>query len=526
MSVKVSVVVPAYNGGEYIDVCIRSVLDQTMAESDYEVIFVNDGSTDDTGRKLDEAAVGNDHVQVVHIEGTGGPGAPRNLGLELARGEYVYFLDCDDWLGDEALERMHAMAERNGSDIVIGRLVGQGGRGVPRWLFRSSQDKADILKHHLLSLLTPHKLFRTEFLREHGLRFPEGPVRLEDHRFCVPAYFKAEVISVLADYPCCYWVKRADEGNYSSSRFDPKHYYSAVREVLDVVDEHVEPGPTRDRFYAHWLRGKVLRRMGGGCFLSYEPDHRRNMYEAVRDLVLERFDPAVDKLLPRNLRPRAVLVREGAYEDLIRLAEVEKGLTVRPTLNAMELQDGAITIAVAGELVYQGGRQVSFEKKRIDGDDRLLWDPPAMLTTPLPVDALDATAELAKTNLEVMLRHRATGLDIFVPTKIEQRCEATDGGLVVALAGRATVDASAAWQGKPLAPGRWDVRVRLSACGWGVDRRIKRAVVDVHEDGRVSLIRPGEDVVARKPSMLRQAARQVPGLRRTVRWARAAKTSV
>jgi glycosyltransferase involved in cell wall biosynthesis len=521
MSVKVSVVVPAYNGGEYIDACIRSVLEQTMADTDYEAVFVNDGSTDDTGRKLDEAAAEHPNVRVVHIDGTGGPGGPRNLGLDLAQGEYVYFLDCDDWLGAEALERMHAMAERNGSDIVIGRLVGQGGRGVPRWLFRRSQDKADILKHHLLSLLTPHKLFRTAFLREHGLRFPEGPVRLEDHRFCVPAYFKAEVISVLADYPCCYWVKRADEGNYSSSRFDPKHYYSAVREVLDVVDEHVEPGTTRDRFYAHWLRGKMLRRMGGGCFLSYEPDHRRAMYEAVRDLVLERFDPAVDALLPRNLRPRAALVRADAYDDLIRLAEVEQGLTVRPTLNALELRDGAIAIEVAGDLVYRGGPLVSFRTERIDGADRLLWDPPAMLTTPLPAAALDATDELAKANLEVMLRHKATGLDVFVPTKIHERSD----GTTVSLAGTATVDAATAWQGRPLAPGRWDVRVRLSACGWGVDRRIRRAAVVVDEDGRVTLMKPGDDMAARKPSVLRQTARRVPGLRRTIRWARAAKAS-
>ncbi|MBO2452190.1 glycosyltransferase family 2 protein [Actinomadura barringtoniae] len=524
MSVKVSVVVPAYNGGIYIDACVRSLLDQTMNAADYEVIFVDDGSTDGTGRKLDEAAVGHEHVRVVHIDNTGGPGAPRNIGLELAQGEYVYFLDCDDWLGPEALERMYAMAVRNGSDIVVGRLVGQGGRGVPRFLFRKSQDRADILKHHLLSLLTPHKLFRTEFVREHGLRFPEGPVRLEDHRFCVPAYFKAEVISVLADYPCCYWVKRADEGNYSSNRFDPAHYYGAVREVLDVVDAHVEPGPTRDRFYLHWLRGKMLGRMGGRAFLSYEPEHRRAMYDVVRELTLDRFDPAVDALLPRNLRPRAALLRAGAFEDLIRLAEVEKGLTVRPNLNTMELRDGTITFDVEGELVYRSGAHVSFRKERIEGADRLLWDPPAMLTTPLPSEALDATGELGKSNLEVFLRHKATGLEVFLPTKVE-RGEATDEGMIVALSGRASARAETVSQGEALAAGRWDVRVRLSACGWGVDRRIKGAAVDVHEDGRVLLVTPGDEADARKPSMLRQAAKQVPGLRRTVRWARAAKSS-
>ena len=59
-----------------------------------------------------------------------------------------------------------------------------------------------------LALLTPHKLFRTAMLREHGIRFPEGRRRLEDHLFVVPAYFAAERISVLASYPIYHWVSR------------------------------------------------------------------------------------------------------------------------------------------------------------------------------------------------------------------------------------------------------------------------------------------------------------------------------
>src|SRR5262249_867872 len=81
------------------------------------------------------------------------------------------------------------------------------------------------------------------------------------HRFVLRAYLRAGTISVVADYPCCHWVKRA--GSYSRTRPDPVQYYGAVREELDIVDEHVAPGPDRDRYYLHWYRGKIINRHGG-----------------------------------------------------------------------------------------------------------------------------------------------------------------------------------------------------------------------------------------------------------------------
>ena len=98
-------------------------------------------------------------MRVIHLPASGGPGGPRNTGIETARGDYVYFLDDDDWLGAEALERMYTMAVRNDSDIVIGKMVGHG-RTVPRAMFRTSRDRADVLGDALLGILTAHKMFR------------------------------------------------------------------------------------------------------------------------------------------------------------------------------------------------------------------------------------------------------------------------------------------------------------------------------------------------------------------------------
>jgi poly(ribitol-phosphate) beta-N-acetylglucosaminyltransferase len=239
---KVSVVVPVYNPGRDIDDCIRTLLDQSLAPGEYEVIFVDDGSTDATPARLDGLAAEHAHVRVEHIPNSGWPGRPRNVGIELARGEYVYFVDNDDWIGHEALERMHAMARRDGADIVIGKVVGHG-KSVPRNLFRRNRSGVDLEWEALLWLLTPHKLWRRSFLDAHALRFPEGRRRLEDHVFVMRAYFSSPSISVLADYPCYHWVLRDVESNASWGQLDPVSYFENMREVLDIVDEYTEPGP-------------------------------------------------------------------------------------------------------------------------------------------------------------------------------------------------------------------------------------------------------------------------------------------
>ena len=259
---SVSVIVPVFNPGANIDECIDSLLGQTMPAGELELIFVDDGSTDATPARLDALAAEHAHVRVERIPNSGWPGRPRNLGMDLARGEFVYFVDNDDWLELDAIERMHATALRDGADVVIGKVVGHG-KTVPRELFRESLHAVPFDSVRLLALLTPHKLFRREMLVEHGIRFPEGRRRLEDHLFVVHAYFHATAISVLADRPCYHWALRDRAGHASHQRLDPVGYFGNVREVLDVVCEHTEPGAFRDSLLAHWYRGKMLGRVGG-----------------------------------------------------------------------------------------------------------------------------------------------------------------------------------------------------------------------------------------------------------------------
>ena len=196
---KVTVVVPVYNPGSAIDLCIASLLAQTLEPDEWEAVFVDDGSTDATPARLDALATEHPNISVIHTPNWGWAGRPRNIGIDAARGEYVQFLDQDDALTPEALARQVAMADRNGSDIVVGKEASDF-RLVPLGLFRTNVELGTIENTALIHSLTPHKMFRTAFLREHDLRFPEGRRRLEDQLFVVQAYFRAKVISILADH--------------------------------------------------------------------------------------------------------------------------------------------------------------------------------------------------------------------------------------------------------------------------------------------------------------------------------------
>ena len=118
MGVKVTVVVPVYNPGPHIDRLVKSLLNQTMPADQFEAIFVDDGSTDGTGERLDRLAERHAHFSTIHIPNSGWPGRPRNVGIDAASGEFIFFIDNDDWFGTDALQRAYQHARAYGSDVV------------------------------------------------------------------------------------------------------------------------------------------------------------------------------------------------------------------------------------------------------------------------------------------------------------------------------------------------------------------------------------------------------------------------
>ena len=470
MSVKVSVVVPVYNPGHYIDDLIASLLRQSLAPEAYEVIFVDDGSTDETPVHLERLAAEHPNITLIRIPNSGWPGRPRNVGLDASVGAYVYFVDNDDWLSDEAIERLWLTAERTGADVVVGKEVGHG-RGVPRHLFRRNVDDATFDNAPLLALLTPHKLFRRSFLDRHAIRFPEGRRRLEDHVFVMKAYFHASRISILADYPCYHWVRRDDAGNATDRYADPAGYYENVREVLDIVDEHTEPGPVRNRMYAHWFRSKGLERLKGQRWAAGPDPHAEEVYAEVRRLALERFGPPVIAELPLKFRTLAHAVLADRPDLVSAQARLEHGMQADVELEAYERSRGRVRLSMVARLRDGGGRPMRFARV----NDRMRWapEPPPGWEGVVPEEALDATDELAVAGVGIVLRERASRVEYDLPARAERTFEPDGrGGVTPVLRAHAEIDTGKVAAGGELGTGTWDLFAHVHAAGWRSVRRL------------------------------------------------------
>ena len=117
---KISVIIPAYNAEKYLTATLDSVVSQTMSDSDYEIIIVNDGSSDHTADILEKYKNLYSNITVINKE-NGGPSSARNAGLDIASGEYIYFFDADDLLINNSLEALYQCAEEKNADLVIGK---------------------------------------------------------------------------------------------------------------------------------------------------------------------------------------------------------------------------------------------------------------------------------------------------------------------------------------------------------------------------------------------------------------------
>ena len=486
---KVSVVVPVYNPGRYLDDLLASLARQSMPADEFEVVFVDDGSTDGTQLRLDDLAARSGNVRVIHIPNSGWPGRPRNVGIEAAEGEYVQFVDHDDELADEALQRMYDYAVANRSDVVVGRE----GRRRKVWgagpLFASDRPNATLQDDPaLLLLLTPHKMFRRAFLLEQDIRFLEGPRYLEDHAFVMTAYFRAEVISVLAGYTCYFWHRRL--GSAGRRPKDWGRYFDSMRDVLDVVEEHTTPGELRDRLLSHWYRTKGLRRLGPK-FIDLPEAEAHAFFQGLRALTLERFPPRLDSQHQLgSLRLRAALLRAGAYEKTRELASVERAMYVTEHVDDLRVSPNRLELTLTATLRHGDGSAL-----RLDRADGLFVLPPpvSLAGVDVPASALGVVLRQERMTLTVYARHPSTDQRFALPGRTTIVGVRTDGRLQVSVTAHVWVDPTVVEEGGPMRAGQWWLEAELGFAGWVArspirSRRISARFGDA--DVRLSGTRP------------------------------------
>ena len=216
--VKVSVIIPVYNVEKYLDRCVQSVLNQTLKE--IEVILVDDGSPDNCPQLCDEYVKMDNRVKVIHKENQG-LGFARNSGMEIATGEYIAFVDSDDWIKVDMYEKLYRIGMKNNSDIVVGghsdfvnnNPVITKIHPLARKIYKEKKEILEIRKNlfghapddktiEAFPMSSCMSLYKKSFINENNLRFYKGIS--EDTIFNLDAYKDANSITFTEYTDYCY----------------------------------------------------------------------------------------------------------------------------------------------------------------------------------------------------------------------------------------------------------------------------------------------------------------------------------
>lgn len=308
-------ITPVFNCLPYLLDTLASVKCQSLGLDAIEMLAIDDGSTDGSLEVLREWAAAWPGLRVLTSDPpSGGPSRPRNIGIENAVGDYVFFLDGDDCLGPQALARMVSMAQQHDSDVVLGKIVGVG-RQVQVEVFRENVGRAD-LTGGIYDSLTPTKLFRRALLLDHDLRFPEHMRVREDQHFVAGCYLAASSVSVVADYDCYYAVRRRNGSNITTiERLSRPTILSQVEETIRLIRSKAP----RDALPVMMLRHvrRDLLSPFGRQFLSRPARERSALIDAVSGYAGDWATPEVMALLSVPERLRLVAIERHLPELLL-----------------------------------------------------------------------------------------------------------------------------------------------------------------------------------------------------------------
>ena len=318
---KVSVIVPVYNPGADIDPLIDSLLGQTMPAGERELVFVDDGSTDGTGARLDALAdrarrrPGGAHPELrLARQAPQRRPRPRRGRVRVLRRQRRL-----------ARARRARAPVRGRDDAPSRHRRRQGGgprpRGAahlrrgPAWPGRAARPTA--------ACSLPTSSFAGRCSSSTASASPRAGLASRTTCSSCPPISRR---SGSASCPRIPSTTGCTGRGASHRRPDPGDHFESVRELLAMVDDRTAPGETRDRYYLHWYRGKVLKRLGRATVHQRDREYRAQVFEAARQLIDERFPPRLDDGLAYSFRLRARLARRGDLEGLERLAAFENGL--------------------------------------------------------------------------------------------------------------------------------------------------------------------------------------------------------
>lgn len=263
--VKVSVIIPVYNGEKYIEECLNSVLNQTL--EDIEIIVINDGSKDNTQAILE--LYGNkysDKIKVISKQNEG-QGKARNIGIDLAKGEFITFVDSDDTIDCNMLQKLYDKAKTDEADLIICDYyeIIKENKIIKKAII---QKTGDLKKDYIVSVAGPcNKLIKTKLLKSNKLRFLENVI-YEDIAMIPLIALYSNKISYVEEPLYNYYIRTGS--TMRQTQFSDK--LLAIYTVLETLEKGFEHSGLIEQYKEEleFIYIKHLLYAGSGRFLEYK----------------------------------------------------------------------------------------------------------------------------------------------------------------------------------------------------------------------------------------------------------------
>jgi glycosyltransferase involved in cell wall biosynthesis len=315
---KITVVIPVYNAEQYLTECVQSLIKQTLQECEF--IFVDDGSRDGSRTILERYRREDGRIRVIYQENRG-VSAARNVGISVAKGEYIGFVDADDWVKPEMFEVMFEAAVSSRSDIVVIDYESQIGerKGCSRHEFPADRrlDRTYIKKEVMPLFMMGwsmntvwNKLFRKQLIYRHDISFRKGMTLGEDKVFAMELFAVADSMIYL-NYVGYHYREVYGSATRNLAKMD---YFAHAIEVYEekypqAYEKLVEPGELTRLKSIEFIKAIISY-----VHLYYEPANGLSLRQKIGSVKEMLAHPAVRAALPAYAHHRQ---NAGRYEQWI-----------------------------------------------------------------------------------------------------------------------------------------------------------------------------------------------------------------
>lgn len=337
LDIKVSIIIPVYNVEKYLKQCLDSVVNQTLTE--IEVICVDDGSTDNSLQILGEYAENDDRIKVISKK-NGGISSARNKGMEYATGEYIGFVDSDDWIELNMYEKLYENAKFHDSDMVMcpahrfDDVTHELKYDSPYFTlecFDKTFDNCvftpDQTKDFFFDILvTPwNKIYKSEFLEETGVKFPEG-LDFDDNPFFFEIYLKASKLSLVRDFLYFYRINRS--GSFITSANE--RFFDVV-EMFDLTEDILLKTGNQDTYMAVFSNLRISSTLWR--YDQVDEKYKAKFFEIIKENFKKMNPMCINSLDAVNTKQYQNILSSNTYREYELMKRIDHLMEVHEEKN-------------------------------------------------------------------------------------------------------------------------------------------------------------------------------------------------